>query len=86
MVAKSCTAITCVLTGLMVVFSSAPPPTPTRASGIQAPIVAVWVMALLAAVIGAPMYFAGPYVATIETMAVVNTYLSYGIPIVLKYG
>ncbi|GLC34287.1 hypothetical protein PLESTM_000178500 [Pleodorina starrii] len=50
----------------------------------RAPIAAVWVMAALAALIGAPMYFAGPYVSTIDTMAVVNTYLSYGVPLLCK--
>ncbi|KAG2437148.1 hypothetical protein HYH02_011403 [Chlamydomonas schloesseri] len=50
----------------------------------KAPLVAVWVMMALAALIGAPMFFSPPYIATIETMAVVNTYIAYGIPIACK--
>eukprot|EP00198_Chlamydomonas_reinhardtii_P003119 XP_001692455.1 amino acid carrier 2 [Chlamydomonas reinhardtii] len=50
----------------------------------KAPVVAVWVMAGLAAVLGTPMFFSPPYVATVETMAVVNTYIAYGIPIACK--
>ncbi len=41
-------------------------------------------MAALSALAGAPMYFVKPYVATIETMAIVNTYLAYGVPIFFK--
>ncbi|GIL53553.1 hypothetical protein Vafri_9129, partial [Volvox africanus] len=50
----------------------------------KTPVVAVWVMATVSALIGVPMYFSGPYVATIATMAVVSTYLSYGVPILFK--
>lgn len=45
----------------------------------------MWVLALLAALLGTPMYFSAPYVATIESMAVVNTYMAYGMPILFKW-
>ncbi|KAG2429915.1 hypothetical protein HXX76_010695 [Chlamydomonas incerta] len=50
----------------------------------KTPVVAVWVVVGAAAVVGSPMFFSTPYVATIETMAVVNTYIAYGVPIACK--
>ncbi|GFR51415.1 hypothetical protein Agub_g13703 [Astrephomene gubernaculifera] len=50
----------------------------------RAPAAAAWAMALLGVVLGVPMYFAAPYVNTISTLAIVNTYLSYGLPILCK--